>query len=156
VLGHAYWPCAVSDVARPFCKDIMAWLGTEQSSELLRRVVRPPSSGLKLSWTCNQHVSLPPVSTGFLLGLFFGPENGGDIVIRKVGPSPKNTVFQTRRFYFQHMLGPKVVESTGYLFRCPRHDAATGPGRQQRQTKGTPGTVRLMLQTLFSEEESFC
>jgi hypothetical protein len=38
-------------------------------------------------------LSFPPASASFLLGLLFNPENGGDMSLHKVRPSPKYMIY---------------------------------------------------------------
>jgi hypothetical protein len=44
-------------------------------------------------------VSLPPDTAGVLLGLNFDPEDGGYMILRKVGVFPNYTALQTRGQY---------------------------------------------------------
>jgi hypothetical protein len=52
---------------------------------------------------CSSELSLPPASAVLLLGLFFGPEDGGDMFIRNVGLSPIYTASQPRRPYTSYV-----------------------------------------------------
>jgi hypothetical protein len=49
-----------------------------------RRNISPPTSGSKSK---PSKLTLPPASTGFLLGLLFDPEDGGDMFPLNVGLS---------------------------------------------------------------------
>jgi hypothetical protein len=39
-------------------------------------------------------VTLPPVSADFLIGLFYNPENGGEVFLRNIRVSPHYTALQ--------------------------------------------------------------
>jgi hypothetical protein len=57
------------------------------------------------------NLSLPPASAGFLLRLFFKPEDGGDIFFRNLGQSPYF------RYFFQPQLGSTL--KLGSSATCP-------------------------------------
>jgi hypothetical protein len=71
--------------------------------------ISPPSSGLKsksskkLTETDGKlrsfHLKLQPVSDGSLLGIFFGPQDGGDMFLQYIGLSPNYTALQPRKLY---------------------------------------------------------
>jgi hypothetical protein len=44
-------------------------------------------------------LGLPPASAGFMLGLFFNPEDGDDIFLRNIELSPNCTDLQPRRLH---------------------------------------------------------
>jgi hypothetical protein len=50
---------------------------------MFARNMSPPSSGSRVNQAKNQRET--GKSANFLLGLFFDPENGGDIVLQSVG-----------------------------------------------------------------------
>jgi hypothetical protein len=63
-----------------------------------------PSSGSKNKPSkkpteADRKLSLLPVSADFLLGLFFSPQDGGDIILRNARLSLNYTALQPRRLY---------------------------------------------------------
>lgn len=43
------------------------------------------------------YFSLCPISGGFFLGILFDPDDGGDMVLRNIGPSLKYTVLTAEK-----------------------------------------------------------
>jgi hypothetical protein len=54
---------------------------------------------IKAGHLTNEKLNNPPVSAGFLLDLFFDPENGGDMLLRNIGLSLSYTAIQLRTPY---------------------------------------------------------
>jgi hypothetical protein len=88
------------------------WVVSPCSSEKARHFGGTPYlhlQGPKVSQARNERISLPPASFGYLLGLLFEPEAGGEIFLRNVEVSPNYTALQHRRPYsswnlVQHLL----------------------------------------------------
>jgi hypothetical protein len=58
--------------------------------------ISPPSSGKEIR---SSGLRLQPASAGFLLGIHFDPEDGGDMFLRNIGLSPIYAALQPRRYY---------------------------------------------------------
>jgi hypothetical protein len=73
---------------------------------MFRRNISPPSSG---STSKPSKLSLPPSSTGFLLGLLFDLEDGGDIFPLNVRLSLNYNIWPFLLCYFMALSIPRMV-----------------------------------------------
>jgi hypothetical protein len=57
---------------------------------------------------------LPPASAGLLLGILFDAKDGGDVLLRNVGPSPKYTELQPGKPYFSRKKRSRARTKEGF------------------------------------------